>query len=298
VDEFLTATVRGLAQGALFGMLGLGYVIIYTSTRVVNFAQPALMTLGAYWTSYFAISLGLPFCLALPIAIVVTALIGALVERIAMRPMVGEPALAATMVTVGVFIVLQVIAADLVGPELRQVGDPWGLGRVQVEGVVVFYTDIATLAFLLLSVVLLTAFLKWSRAGLGMRATASDQETALAQGVPVGRMFNLSWAISGALAAVAGVLVGTGGAGFDQNTTFVALKAIPAVVIGGLDSVRGAVVGGFLVGLAESYTKAYQPEFLPWLGSNFDQVVPYVLMLLVLLIRPYGLFGTREVERV
>jgi branched-chain amino acid transport system permease protein len=298
MDEFLTATVRGLAQGALYGMLGLGYVIIYKSTRVLNFAQPALMIFGAYWTSYFTLSLGLGFWLAVAVAIVATAVIGSLVERIALRPMVGEPAFSATMVTVGVFIVLQVITSDLMGLELRQVGDPWGLKRFQVGGVVVFYTDIAKLAFLLLCVAILSVFFKWSRVGLGMRATASDQETALAQGVPVGRMFNLSWVISGALAGVAGMLVGTGGAGFNQNTTFIALKAIPAIVLGGLDSVPGAVVGGLLIGLAESYTKAYQPEYFPWLGANFDQVVPYILMLLVLLIRPYGLFGTREVERV
>jgi branched-chain amino acid transport system permease protein len=111
-------------------------------------------------------------------------------------------------------------------------------------------------------------------------------------------MFGLAWAISGALAAVAGMLVSTGGAGFTPSTTFIALKALPAIVLGGLDSVRGAVVGGLVIGLAEAYTKAYQPDLFPWAGANFDQVVPYLVMLLVLLVRPYGLFGTREVERV
>jgi branched-chain amino acid transport system permease protein len=111
-------------------------------------------------------------------------------------------------------------------------------------------------------------------------------------------MFGLSWAISGALAAIAGMLVATGGAGFSQNTSFVALKALPAIILGGLDSIPGAIVGGLVVGLTESYTKTYQPEFFPWMGANFDQVIPYVVMLVVLLIRPYGLFGTREVERV
>jgi branched-chain amino acid transport system permease protein len=111
-------------------------------------------------------------------------------------------------------------------------------------------------------------------------------------------MFGLAWAISGALAAVAGMLVATGGAGFSQATTLVALKALPAIVLGGLDSVPGALVGGPIIGLAEAYTKTYQAELFPWAGDNFDQVVPYVVMLVVLLVRPYGLFGTREVERV
>jgi branched-chain amino acid transport system permease protein len=197
-----------------------------------------------------------------------------------------------------VFIVLQVLASDLIGLEERQVGHPWGLRRLEVGGVVVFHADLAKLVITAAVVALLGLFLKRSRLGLAMRASAASQETALALGVPAGRMFGLAWAISGALAAVAGMLVSTGGAGFTPSTTFIALKALPAIVLGGLDSVRGAVVGGLVIGLAEAYTKAYQPDLFPWAGANFDQVVPYLVMLLVLLVRPYGLFGTREVERV
>ena len=181
-----------------------------------------------------------------------------------MRPMVGEPVFSAAMVTIGVFIVLQVIAGDLIGLEQRQVGDPWGLDRTEVAGVIVFHTDLAKLAVTATVVALLWLFFKYSRWGLAMRATAFSQETALAQGVPVGRMFALSWAIAGALAAIAGMLVGTGGAGFDQTTTLVALKALPAIILGGLDSIRGAIVGGLLIGLAEAYTKTYQAEHVAW----------------------------------
>jgi branched-chain amino acid transport system permease protein len=298
LEELLTATVRGLAQGSLYTLLGLGFVIVYRGTGIVNFAQPALMILGAYWTSYFAVTAGINFWLALLLAVVVTALIGAAVERVALRPMIGEPVFAATMVTVGVFIVLQVLATDLIGLEERQVGHPWGLERTEVAGVVVFHADVAKLAITLVVVVVLGLFLKRSRLGLAMRASAASQETAMALGVPAGRMFGLAWAISGALAAIAGALVATGGAGFTPSTTFIALKALPAIVLGGLDSVRGAVVGGLVIGLAEAYTKTYQPELFPWAGANFDQVVPYLVMLVVLLVRPYGLFGTREVERV
>jgi branched-chain amino acid transport system permease protein len=298
MEQFLSATVRGIAQGSLYALLGLGFVIVYKGTKVVNFAQPALMILGAYWTSYFAVGLGLNFWLALTFAVLLTAAVGAVIERVALRPMVGEPVFSAAMVTIGVFIVLQVVAGDLIGLELRQVGHPWGLERFQLGGVVIFHSDVAKLAITTVVVVALGLFYKFSRAGLAMRATAFDQESALAQGIPVGRMFGLSWVISGALAAIAGMLVATGGAGFSQNTSFVALKALPAIILGGLDSIPGAIVGGLIVGLTESYTKTYQPEFFPWLGANFDQVIPYVVMLVVLLIRPYGLFGTREVERV
>jgi branched-chain amino acid transport system permease protein len=298
LEELLTSTVRGLAQGSLYTLLGLGFVIVYRGTGIVNFAQPALMILGAYWTSYFAVTVGIGFWLALLLAVVVTALIGAAVERVALRPMIGEPVFSATMVTVGVFIVLQVVASDLIGLEERQVGHPWGLERIEIGGVVIFHADIAKLVITTIVVAVLGLFLKRSRLGLAMRASAANQETSLALGVPAGRMFGLAWAISGALAAIAGTLVATGGAGFTPSTTLIALKALPAIVLGGLDSVRGAVVGGLVIGLAEAYTKTYQPDLFPWAGANFDQVVPYLVMLVVLLVRPYGLFGTREVERV
>lgn len=297
MDEFLSATVRGLAQGSLYTLLGLGFVIIYKGTRVVNFAQPVLMIFGAYWTSYFVVTIGLSFWLGVAAAVAATALIAAVSERVALRPMVGEPAFSAAMVTVGVLIAVQVIANDLIGLELRQVGDPWGLEKVVAGGVVMFHADIASLALTSVVVVLLALFFKYARLGLAMRAASFDQEAAMAQGVPVGRLFGLSWAISGALAALAGMLVGTSG-GVDQNTAFIALKALPAIVLGGLDSIPGAVIGGLAIGLTETYTKVYQPDHFSWAGANFDQVVPYLVMLIVLLIRPYGLFGTREVERV
>ncbi|MGZ5332039.1 MAG: branched-chain amino acid ABC transporter permease [Solirubrobacterales bacterium] len=298
MEEFLTATVRGLSQGSLYALLGLGFVIIFKGTGVVSFAQPVLMTLGAYLVSALAVDSGVPFFAAALLAVAGTALIAMAIERTAMRPMVGEPVFSAAMVTVGVFIALQVIVADLIGSGQRSVGDPWGLERFDVGGVVIFHTDIVRWVVAAAVVVGLTLCFRYARWGLAMRATAFSQETVLAQGVPVGRMFSLSWGIGGGLAALAGVLVGMGGAGFDQATTLLALKALPAIILGGLDSVRGAVIGGLAIGLAEAYTKVYQPEFAPWLGSNFDQVVPYLLMLLVLLVRPYGLYGTPEVQRI
>lgn len=298
IEQLLSATARGLAQGSIYTLLGLGFVIVFKATAVVNFAQPSLMILGGFYTSYFAIVMGLPFWLAVVLAMLVTAAVSAAVERTAMRPMVGEPVFAATMVTVGIFIVLQVIVNDLIGVQIRQVGDPWGLGQLVVGDVALFQRDLAAFVITAVVVAVLGVFFRFTRTGLAMRATALDQEAALAQGVPVGRVFMLSWALAGGLSALAGMFVGTGGVGIDQTTALVALKALPAIILGGLDSIPGAIIGGLVIGLAEAYTKTYQPEAAPWLGSNFDQVVPYVVMLVVLLVRPYGLFGTPEIERV
>ena len=131
-----------------------------------------------------------------------------------------------------------------------------------------------------------------------MRATASDQETSLAQGINVGRMFGLSWGISGAMAALAGAMLVAGTSGVETTFALVALKALPVIILGGLDSIKGSVVAGLIIGIAESLTRTYQPLYAPWLGANFDVIVPYIIMILVLMIRPYGLYGTKEVVRV
>ncbi len=298
MEAVIESIASGLGQGAVYALLGLGFVIIYKGTEVVNFAQPALMVLGAYYSAWLVFTVGVPFPLAVLGAMVITAGIGAVSERVALRPMVGQPVFSAAMVTIGLFFILLMVANRLIGTDFVQVGDPWGLETFQVGPAQIFEADLARVLIGAVAVAAVGAFYKYSRAGLAMRATASDQETSLAQGIKVGRMFGLSWALSGGLAALAGVFVGAQGVGVTTTTALIALKALPAIILGGIDSIRGAVIGGLTIGLAESFVKTYQPTYAPWLGANFDQVTPYVVMLLVLMVRPYGLFGTPEIERV
>ncbi|HEU4540724.1 MAG TPA: branched-chain amino acid ABC transporter permease [Jiangellaceae bacterium] len=289
--------VRGLGIGSTYALLAVGFVIIYRATSVVNFAQPALMILGAYFTSVFMSAAGLSFAVAVIAAMLVMAAVGMATERVALRPMVGRPPFAAAMVTVGVFIVLYVVAHRLIGSH-RTIRDPWGLEQVELFGVSVAQIDLAKIVISLSAIAVVGLFLGRSRLGLAMRATSLDQEVALAQGVDVGRMFGLAWAISAALAALAGALIGTVAGGFDASLALVALKALPVIIVGGLDSIKGAVIAGLFIGVAEALTRTYQPRYAEWLGANFDVAVPYVIMIVVLMVRPYGLFGTREVERV
>jgi branched-chain amino acid transport system permease protein len=298
VEILLPSIVRGLGIGSTYALLAVGFVVIYRATEVVNFAQPALMILGAYFTSWFVIGLGMPFPAGVLAAMIVMAGIGAVTERVAMRPLVGQPVFSAAMVTVGVFIVLTMVASRLIGPDILTVGDPWGLERVEVGGFAVFQIDLAKIAISLGAISAVGVLLKRSRIGLAMRATSLDQETALAQGVNVGRMFSLAWAMSAGLAALAGMLIGTGAGGIEATTALVALKALPVIIVGGIDSIQGAVVAGLFIGVAESLTRTYQPEYAPWLGANFDVVVPYLILIVGLMVRPYGLFGTPEVQRV
>lgn len=295
MQEILSTLVRGLGFGSLYAMLAISFVIIYKSSRVISFAQPALMLAGATLVTYLAGPVG--FYLAVLLAALLMAGVGLGVERLAIRPMIGRPVFIIAIITLGLDIAIRVVVNVAIGRDVRQVGDPWGLSTVDVLGITIQQRYIAMILVLVVVGVALFAFFRYSRWGLAMRAASLDQETALVQGVSVGTAMAMSWAMAGALAAVAGAFVGTG-SGIDQSTWIIALKALPAIIIGGLDSIEGAVVGGLAVGVVESFVAAYQGEYAPWLGQNFALVSPYVLLLLVLLVKPYGLFGTREVERV
>lgn len=295
MSEFLASIAAGLGQGSVYALIALGFVIIYISTRVISFAQPAFMITGAVLVSYLVGVVG--FFPAVLLGVIGVGLLGLGVERTVVRPMVGKPVFVIAIITIGVDIAVRVVVNGFIGIDVRQVGDPWGLDRSSVLGITMQDRHLAMIVTTVVVVGVLFTFFKYSRLGLAIRATAFDQETALAQGISVGTVFALSWAIAAGLAGLAGVFVSTG-IGMDQNLWIIALKALPAIIIGGLDSLGGAVVGGLTVGVVESLVNTYQADLAPWLGANFGAVSPYVVMLIVLLVRPYGLFGTREVERV
>ena len=303
MTAFLEAFIRGLGTGSVYALLAIGFVIIYKSTGVISFAQPAMMVSGAVVVSYVVPAIG--FVLIPGLAFIVAMLLGALavaglalgVERAAIRPMVGRPVFVVAIITIGLDIAIRVVANGFIGLGARPIGDPWGLSRFTVGGLQVQWRHVAMMITTALVLAVLFWFFRYTRFGLAMRAAAFDQEAALTQGVSVGSVFAMSWAMAGGLAALAGALLATG-AGVDQQLWIVALAALPAIILGGLDSLEGAVIGGLAVGVVESLVGSYQRQFAPWLGDNFAVVSPYVLMLLVLLAKPYGIFGTPEVRRV
>ncbi len=296
MTEAIQILSRGLGIGSVYALLALGFVIIYKATRVISFAQPAFMLAGAVLATYLVIPLG--FFAAVPLAALGTAALALGVERVAVRPMIGRPAFTVAIITLGVDVVVRVIASAFIGIELRQVNDPWGLKSTVIFGAEVQQRHIAMLITTALLVAVLYAFFRFTRMGLAMRAAAYDQEAAMAQGVSVGAVFAMSWAIAGGLAAIGGVFAATGGGSVEQTLWIIALVALPVIILGGLDSLLGAVVGGLIVGVLQEVVAQYQQYFPEWMGGNISVITPYVVMLLVLLIRPYGLFGTREVERV
>lgn len=293
--EFLESVLRGLGLGSAYALLAIGFVIIFKSTGVVSFAQPAMMLTGAVVVSYLSPQVG--FFAALALGALALAGLGLFVERTAIRPMVGRPVFVVAIITIGVDIAIRVVANGFIGLGARPIGDPWGLSRLSIGELEVQWRHIAMMVTTAVVLAILFWFFRYTRYGLAMRATAFDQEAALTQGVNVGSVFALSWALAAGLAAVAGSLLATG-TGVDRQLWIITLVALPAIILGGLDSLEGAVIGGLVVGVVESLVGTYQGQLAPWLGNNFASVSPYVVMLLVLLIRPYGLFGTPEVERV
>lgn len=295
MTEFLTAVSAGTGNGAVYTLLALGFVIIYKSMQVISFAQPAFMMAGAILVSYLSPKVG--FVGAVILGTISIALVALVVERVAVRPMVGKATFVIAIITIGIDIVIRVVSGAFIGFDPLILGDPWGLDAFSVGGVNIQHRHLAAVLAAAVIVGLLLAFFRFTPLGLAMRAAALDQEAAMAQGVNVGTVFAVSWALAGGLAAVAGVFASAGNP-ITNNLWIVALAALPVIILGGLDSFGGAIVGGLAIGITESVVASYHSEWFPFLDKNIGDLVPFLLMFLVLLVRPYGLFGTKEVERV
>jgi branched-chain amino acid transport system permease protein len=298
VSDFLQFGFQGLALGAIYALVALGFVIIYKATEVINFAHGELMLLGAYLVYAFHNEVDINYYLAVPLAIVAMAMVGWIIERLILRRMVGKPVFAVVMITIGLSIVLHQIVTARWGFADRQMRDPWIAKTVDVGNIRITTGSVVTIVVAAAVLMLFFAFFRYSKYGVAMRATAFDQEAALAVGIPVRRVYALSWMIAAAIAALGGTFISSFPSSLNPNLGFAALRAFPAAILGGLDSPGGAVLGGFIIGEVEVLTQAYQPDVAPWLGNNFHVVAAYAIMILVLMVRPYGLFGTPQVERV
>ena len=300
----------GFALGALYALLALGFVIIFKATQVVNFAHGAVASVGAYFVATLAVERDIPgrwtggpdwlqWALSVTLALGCAAIFGLLIERVAIRPMIGEPLFSVAIITLGIDITLRSILDDFLG-QGRPLNNPWGTNAWELGGVNLPHTQIISTTLAFLAFLAIGAFFR-TRTGIAMRATAFDQEAAMAQGVRVGRIFATAWAIGAVLATIAGIFAAVyprGSGNLEAGTALFALRAFPAVILGGLDSIKGAIVGGFIVGAIEVLAAVYLGPYSDTLGLGFQSVVPYAVMLVGLLVRPYGLFGTPEVRRV
>lgn len=287
----------GLAQGTLYALIAVGFVIVYKATGVLNFTTGGLLMVGAYTAQQIANVWKLPFGVALIAGALVAGLVAVAVQWLALSRMAGKPAFTLILMTWAVLIVLEQVPPAIWGYDVLPMGDPWGIGVTHVGPLSVFTIDAWAIALAGVVVVSLYLFFRFTRLGIATRAIATDREAAAAQGIRPATIFALTWFIAGAVAGLAGVFLGGGSRVVGPELSLLALVAIPAVIVGGMDSPVGAVAGGLLVGVAEVLTANYAPVYAPWLGKNPQLVLPYVLLVLILTVRPQGLLGTRGVRR-
>jgi branched-chain amino acid transport system permease protein len=296
--KFFQLLVAGIALGAIYALVALGFVVVFKSTGAINFAHGGFVLLGAYLTYNYHVTWGVPFYLSMLMAMASMALLAVILERLILRKLVGQPSFTVIMVTLGMLIVIQQIQISVWPDAFVLLDDPWGERKWTIGGVVITHVNVWTVIFAAAVVLAFLVFFRYSSWGVAMRAAAFDQEAAMAQGINVARVFAIAWGIAGVVAVVAGVMLGARQKSVDSTMSFVALRAFPAMILGGLDSPLGAIVGGVIIGVTEVMTTGYIEPNANWLGDGFHVVMPYVVMILILLVRPSGLFGTRRVERV
>jgi branched-chain amino acid transport system permease protein len=296
VTQFLSLLLNGLSLGSIYALIALGFVVIFKSSEVVSFMHGSLLLLGAYLIAVLQDSLG--FWGAVVAGVALTGLLGLVVDLVILDRLRGAAVISLAILTIGLDIVLSTELTRRIGSDILNINHPWGGDVVHLGSVGITANRAIAMAVAAVLIGLFFVAFKYSSWGVAMRASAEDGEAAALMGIRLRRVSSMSWVIGGALAAVAGMfLVGSPTPGLTPSVGSVALRAFPAAILGGLDSTGGALVGGLMIGVAESLADGYQDQLL-FLGRGFGAVVPYVVMLIVLLIRPSGLFGTRELTRV
>ncbi|WP_291846306.1 branched-chain amino acid ABC transporter permease [Bradyrhizobium sp.] len=294
LDFFFSLVVSGASIGMLYSLIALGFVLVYKATEALNFAQGEFVMLAGFVAAALLTAKGMPVVLALiaTIAIMIGFSFG--LERVVLRPLLGRPIVAVIMATIGLAAILRGLPPITFGGDTRTVPLPIGdnafsLGPATIAPIQL-YGVIVTLLFL----AGFTWFFMKSRKGVAMRAVAENQQVAMAMGINVERYFAIAWAMAGIASAVSGIIWGNM-LGVDVQLALVGLKVFPVVILGGLDSIPGAVVGGLIIGIVESVASAYID---PYVGGGTKDFVPYLLMIAALMFKPYGLFGKRKIERV
>ncbi len=290
MDLFIQLTLTGLTNGAILALAALGFVLIYKSSDILNFAQGEFLLIGAYVTYAMIAQFGLAWPLGLLLTLAVSIVLGVVVERLVLRPLIGEPIISVIMVTIGLSSLLRAIVSTIWGNQPRAFPPFIPSQPVNVLGATVGADRLWAIVVAIAMLGLFNFFFKRSKEGIAMRAVADDQQAALSMGISVKRIFAWAWSIAAMSAAVGGALLANI-VGVGPELSGFGLRVFPVVILGGLDSIPGAVIGGVIIGLLEAYTGGY-------IGQGLNQVVPFVVLIIILMVRPYGLFGQEIIERV
>ncbi|MGA6992930.1 MAG: branched-chain amino acid ABC transporter permease [Candidatus Deferrimicrobiaceae bacterium] len=292
----LQLVISGLVIGSIYSAVALGFVIIYKATRVVNFAQGELLMVGAYVCYGFLVQMHVPFWAALLLTILFGMVLALFIERLILRPMIGEPVISIIMVTIGLSLVLRSIVSAIWGTEIL-VYEPklFPQEMVEIAGLPISLEFVWCFVLSLVLLAVFSVFFKYSKAGVAMRAAAFNQQVAQSMGISVKHIFALAWVISAVVSGIGGVLIGNIN-GINSSLYHFGLKVFPATILGGLDSILGAALGGMIIGVLENLSDGFCKTYLDL--SGVKEVAPYIFLVVILMIKPYGLFGTKEIERV
>jgi branched-chain amino acid transport system permease protein len=294
--EFLLQLVlNGVVVGSIYSLVALGFVVIYKSSSILNFAQGEFLMLGAYVCLSITVAGAVPFWGAFILTMAFSVVLGLILERVVLRPMIGEPVISVIMVTLGLSSILKAVVQGIWGTDTRPFPSIFPAAPVRIGPLPVSQGYLYSVAGVAVLLVLFSLFFKFSRYGIAMRATAFSQQVALSMGISVKRIFALSWSIAAVVSAVGGILLGGVRGGVDGALAFFGLKVIPVVILGGLDSVLGAIVGGVVMGVLENLSGGYLD---PILGGGVKEVAPFIALVAILAVKPYGLFGKVKIERV
>ena len=292
--EFATnLLVSGLTIGMVYGLVALGFVLIYKATGVLNVAQGEILMFGAFICYSLGVQLNFPFWLAIPLTLFFAFFLGLLIEWLFLRPMIGQSILAVVMMTIALISILKGVVLIIWGPVNLSYPpylpkEPIHIGSLAIAQVN-FWGFIIAIFWLFFCL----GFFRYTKIGTAMRAVADDQQAAQSVGVSIKRVFGISWAISCSTAAIGGIILATM-LSVVVTLSDVGLASITAVLVGGLESLGGAILGGLLIGIAQIFCDGYLGEFI----SGIGEIAPYVILLLILLIKPYGFFGLKKIERI
>jgi branched-chain amino acid transport system permease protein len=294
-ELLLQLMVNGVILGTLYGVVAMCFTLIYKASQVVNFAQGEFLLIGAWVCWWLLAEFQLPFWAAFLVTLAFMMAFGILLQVVVLRPMIGEPIISVIMVTIGLSIFFQAMIKWIFGVIVQPFPPIFEADAVSIFGLNVQPAYLMSLAVSLAIMGGFAIFFKYSRLGLAMRATAFNQQVAQSLGISVQRMFALSWAISAMVSALAGVVFGIVN-GVSSALSLFGIKVFPAVILGGLDSIVGAIVGGLIIGLLENFAEYVDGQWLHI--GNLYNIAPFYVLVIILMIRPYGLFGTEKIERV
>lgn len=286
--------VSGLAAGGVYGLIALGFVLIFKATSILNLATGQFMTLGAFVCLTVLTAGAVPFWAALLVTLAFAFFLGIVIERVILRPLIGEPVISVIMVTIGLGSILNGLTHIIWSPEYRSFPEIFPPEPLDLGFAIVPSGLLWGFIFAIACMIIFLLIFKYSRTGIAMRATASDQQAALSMGISVRRIFALSWSFAAITAAIGGVVIGNI-SGISIYMGGIGLKVLAVIILGGLDSIIGAIIGGFIIGVLENLSGVFLD---PILGGGTKEVVPFFILVLIIMIRPYGMFGKEEIERV